>query len=53
MLATLLKDFKQNTNSTYFKKNIKDIRKTCKGIKSIISMKSKNNGIPSSILSNG
>ena len=53
LLSTLLKDSKQTYFSSYFKDNIKDIKKTWKGIKSIISMKSKNSDIPSSILDNG
>ena len=53
LLSTLLKDSNQTNLSSYFKDNIKDIKKTWKGIKSIIYMKSKNSDIPSSILNNG
>ena len=53
LLSTLLKDSKQTYFSSYFKDNIKDIKKTWKDIKSIIYMKSKNSDIPSSILNNG
>ena len=53
MLSTLLKDFTQSYFPSHFKENIKDIKKTWKCIKSIISMKSKNSDIPSSILDNG
>ena len=53
LLSTLLKDSKETYFSSYFKDNIKDIKKTWKGIKSVISMKSKNSDIPSSIRNNG
>ena len=53
LLSTLLKGSKQTYFSFYFKDNIKDIKKTWKGIKSVISMKSKNCDIPSSVLNNG
>ena len=53
LLSTLLKGSKQTYFSFYFKDNIKDIKKTWKGIKSVISMKSKNSDIPSSIRNNG
>ena len=53
LLSTLLKYSKQTYFFSYFKDNIKDVKKTWKGIKSIISMKCKNNDIPSSILNDG
>ena len=52
LLPTLIKDSKKTHFSFYFKENIKDIKKTWKGIKSIIFMKSKNSDIPSTILNN-
>ena len=51
LLSTFLKDSKK-TYFSYFKENIKDIKKTWNGINSIISMKLKNSGILSSILNN-
>ena len=51
LLSTFLKDSKK-TYFSYFKENVKDIKKTWNGINSIISMKIKNSGILSSILNN-
>ena len=44
LLSTFLKDSKK-TYFSYFKENIKDIKKTWNGINSIISMKIKSSGI--------
>ena len=51
LLSTFLKDSKK-TYFSYFKENVKDVKKTWNGINSIISMKIKNSGILSSILNN-
>ena len=53
LLSTLLQDSKQTYFSSNFKKNIKDVQKTWKVIKSIISIKGKNSDIPSPFLNNG
>ena len=42
LLSTFLKECKQTYFSSYFNENIKDIKKTWKGIKSIMFLKSKN-----------
>ena len=43
LLSTLFKDSKQKYFNDFFKSNNNDIKKTWKGIKSIISMKNKSN----------
>ena len=47
LLSTLLKRDKENYFTNFFNKNIKDIKKTWKGIKTLVSMKQKNNDTPS------
>ena len=50
-LSTLLKDIKQQYFTDFLKSNNNDIKKTWKGIKSIIFMKNKsNNGLPTLII---
>ena len=54
LLSTLLKDSKQSYFTDFFKSNNNDIKKTWKGIKSIISMKNKsNNDSPTPIIHEG
>ena len=54
MLSTLLKNFKQQYFTDFFKSNNHDIKIILKGIKSIISMKNKsNNDLPISIIHEG
>ena len=47
LLSTLLKRDKEKYFTNFFNKNIKDIKKTWKGIKTLVSMKQKNNDTPS------
>ena len=49
LLSTLLKRAKENYFTNFFNDNIKDIKKTWKGIKTLVSMKQKNNDTPSLI----
>ena len=49
LLSTLLKRAKEKYFTNFFNENIKDIKKTWKGIKTLVSMKQKNNDIPSLI----
>ena len=49
LLSTLLKRDKEKYFTNFFNKNIKDIKKTWKGIKTLVSMKQKNNDTPSLI----
>ena len=49
LLSTLLKRAKEKYFTNFFNENIKDIKKTWKGIKTLISMKQKNNDTPSLI----
>ena len=54
LLSTLLKNSKQKYFTDFFKSNNNDIKKTWKGIKSIISMKNiSNNDSPTSIIHEG
>ena len=48
-LSTLLKRPKEKHFTNFFKENIKDKKKTQKGIKTLVSMKQKNNGTSSLI----
>ena len=48
-LSTLLKRTKEKYFTNFFNENIKDIKKTWKGIKTLVSMKQKNNDTPSLI----
>ena len=47
LLSTLLKRDKEKYFTNFFNENIKDIKKTWKGIKTLVSMKQKNNDTPS------
>ena len=47
VLSTLLKRAKEEYFTNFFNENIKDIKKTWKGIKTLLSMKQKNNDTPS------
>ena len=49
LLPTLLKRAKEKYFTKFFNENIKDINKTWIGIKSLVSMKHKNNDTPSII----
>ena len=49
LLSTLLKRAKEKYFTIFFNENIKDIKKTWKGIKTLVSMKQKNNDTPSLI----
>ena len=49
LLSTLLKRAKEEYFTNFFNENIKDIKKTWKGIKTLISMKEENNDTPSLI----
>ena len=49
LLSTLLKRAKEKYFTTFFNENIKDIKKTRKGIKTLVSMKQKNNNTTSLI----
>ena len=49
LLSTLLKKAKEKYFTNFFNENIKDIKKTWKGIKTLISMKEENNDTPSLI----
>ena len=49
LLSTLLKRAKEKYFTNFFNENIKDIKKTWKGIKTLVSMKQKNNDTPSLI----
>ena len=49
LLSTLLKRAKEKYFTNFFNENIKDIKKTWKGIKTLISMKEENNDTPSLI----
>ena len=48
-MATLLKRTKEKYFTKFFNENIKDIKKTWIGIKSLVSVKHKNNDAPSII----
>ena len=50
LLSTLLKRTKEKYFTNFFNENIKDIKKIWKGIKSLVSMKQKNNDTPSLII---
>ena len=50
LLSTLLKRAKEKYFTNFFNENIKDIKKTWKGIKTLVSMKQKNNDAPSSFI---
>ena len=50
LLSTLLKRAKEKYFTNFFNENIKDIKKIWKGIKSLVSMKQKNNDTPSLII---
>ena len=45
-LSTIIKESKRKYYDDYFRTNLKNIKNTWKGIKSIISLKSKNSDIP-------
>ena len=49
LLSTLLKRAKEEYFTNFFNENIKDIKKTWKGIKTLVSMKQKNNDTSSLI----
>ena len=49
LLSTLFKRAKEKHLANFFNENIKDITKTWKGIKSLVSLKQKNNDTPSLI----
>ena len=49
LLSTLLKTAKEKYFTNFFNENIQDIKKVCKDVKTLVSMKQKNNGIPSLI----
>ena len=49
LLSTLLKRAKEKCFTNFYNENIKDIKKTWKGIKTSISMKQKSNGTTSLI----
>ena len=49
LLSTLLKKAKEKYFTEFFNENIKDIKKTWLGIKSLVSVKHKNNDAPSII----
>ena len=49
LLSTLLKRAKEKYFTKFFIEDIKDIKKTWKEIKSLVSMKNKNNDTPSII----
>ena len=46
-LSTLLKRTKEKYFTNFFNENIKDIKKTWKGIKTLVSLRQKNNDTPS------
>ena len=46
LLSTLLKRAKEKYFTNFFNENIKDIKKTWKGIKAFVSVKQKNNDAP-------
>ena len=50
LLSTLLRRAKEKYFTNLFNENIKDIKKTWKGIKTLVSMKQKNNDAPSSFI---
>ena len=52
MLSTLLKESKKNYYNSYFSENAKNIKNTWKGIKSIITLKSKDQETPKVIKEN-
>ena len=47
-----MKQSKKLYDATYFKNNIKDMKNTWKGIKSIVSLKAKESESPKAILNN-
>ena len=47
LLSTLLKRAEEKYFTNFFNENIKDIKKAWKGIKTLVSMKQKNNDTPS------
>ena len=47
LLSTLLKRAKEEYFTNFFNENIKDIKKTWKGIKTLVSLRQKNNDTPS------
>ena len=49
LLSTLNRRAKEKYFTNFFNENIKDIKKTCKVIKTLVSMKQKNNDTPSLI----
>ena len=49
LLSTFLKKSKEKYFTNFFNENIKDIKKTWKGIKTLVSMKQKNNDTSSLI----
>ena len=49
LLSTLVKRTKEKYFTNFFNENIKDIKKTWKDIKTLVSMKQKNNDTPSLI----
>ena len=49
LLSALLKRAKEKYFTNFFNENIKDIKKTWKGIKAFVSVKQKNNDAPSLI----
>ena len=49
LLSSLLKRAKEKYFTNFFNENIKDIKKTWKSIKTLVSMKQKNNDTPSLI----
>ena len=51
-LSTLLKQSKKSHYNNYFRNNINNIKNTSKGIKSIISLKTKESGSPKTFLNN-
>ena len=50
LLSTLLKRAKEKYFTNFFNENIKDIKKTLKGIKTLVTMKQKSNDTPSLII---
>ena len=48
-MSTLVKRTKEKYFTNFFNENIKDIKKTWKDIKTLVSMKQKNNDTPSLI----
>ena len=49
LLSTLLKMAKEKYFTNFFNENIKDIKKTGKGVKTLVSVKQRNNDTPSLI----